>query len=172
MNFLLGRIVHSPTCPILHLLGGGQSPYLSPGQDIVPVMLQRLALEWLRVWSSAPGATRMTSRPWLPPLGSHFFLQRPTQGWHGSEILRNTWGTMIMLTERSGASFPAYRWKTSLLLFWKWLNRQEGNPLCQWLSPQGVALWGVLCCYLVPHSPPPTPGSLWGLLAFIFLECT
>lgn len=35
--------------------------------------------------------------------------------------------------------------KMSLPLLWKWLickNRQEGNPLCQWLSSQGMALWG------------------------------
>lgn len=52
--------------------------------------------------------------------------------------------------------------KMSLPLAWKWLickNRHEGNPSCQWLSPQAMALWGGGVCaasgYLIHHLPLP-----------------
>lgn len=53
------------TVPFVICWGEVRGP-LSPGQDTVPVILQRLAPERFRVWSRAPGDMRMPSSPDFP----------------------------------------------------------------------------------------------------------
>ena len=161
--------VHFLPCPLLHLLQGGQIPSFNPGQDtwLWPSQGQYQRddseLEWWpQVPTGWPPGPDYQPEVLLLPTMADPKVQRSWER-HGLEWLsqEGVWSLISCL--------PI---KMSLPLAWKWLickKRHEGNPSCQWLSPQGMALWGGGVCaasgYLIHLSPsPPTFGAF--LLSF------
>lgn len=177
VNLLLGRIAHSPFCPVLPLLRGRSEPLSQSGAGQCgcdPANVNTRTMIQFELVPQVPIGCRSANLQALTsPLGSCCSLRSSAQGWRGSKTVRKAWaGVIISRGAWSRIFCPPIKNVPPIFLKVADMskNRQEGNPLCQGLSLQGMALWLAGSVLLAGTSfATPSPRQP---LAFIFPECT